>query len=197
VGGTNFAKFPTLSRALFCSELHSSFVTFCALYAWMMPGRTLWFALPVSWCEAQMMPEPAFVPFADTRLGQWLGTATPSIEGIWQWEGGVYLGAGVLFALLACLPFWRGALPALKRHAVFASALALMLIYAISNRIGLGSHELLHVPLPDVEYVYLLGFALSSAMSSFTLLTGIEGFTTSMLGCVAISVTASKSLIGS
>ena len=90
-----------------------------------------------------------FVPFADTRLGQWLGTATPSIEGIWQWEGGVYLGAGVLLALLACLPFWRGALPVLKRHAVLVSALALALVFAISNRVGLGPHELLHVPLPD------------------------------------------------
>ena len=99
-----------------------------------------------------------FVPFADTRFGQWLGTATPSISGIWQWEGGVYLGAGVLFALLACLPFWRGASPALKRHALLATALALMLLFAIGNRIGIGAHELVHVPLPD-----FIGRALSAA----------------------------------
>ena len=89
-----------------------------------------------------------FVPFAGTQLGQWLGSETPSIKGIWQWEGGVYLGAGMLFALLACLPFWRGVLPALKRHLVLALALSLALAFAISNRVGIGSYEVLHLPLP-------------------------------------------------
>ncbi len=89
-----------------------------------------------------------FVPFAETRLGASLGTSTPTIPGIDQWEGGCYLGAGILFLLLLCLPFWRSARAAMNRHAVLLIALAAAIVFAVSNRVGFGAHELLYVPLP-------------------------------------------------
>jgi hypothetical protein len=90
------------------------------------------------------------VPFADTWLGTHLGTNSPSIPGIWQWEGAAYFGAGAWFLIACCLPFWREAGAALRRHAVlvFCGVLPLLL-YAISNRVGFGNHELLHLPLPQ------------------------------------------------
>jgi hypothetical protein len=53
------------------------------------------------------------------------------------------------------------------------------------------------VPFPEVEYVYLPGLALSSATSWLTLVAGMDGLITSMLGWVASIVIGSKSLIGS
>ena len=95
------------------------------------------------------------VPFADTWLGAHLGTSTPTIPRIAQWEGGAYLGMGLLFLALCCLPFWRGAAAAVRRHVVLVTAIALAALFAISNRIGFGTHELLHIPLPH----WLLGIA--------------------------------------
>lgn len=89
------------------------------------------------------------VPFPDTLAGRWLGTTYPSIAGTWQWEGGCYLGAGGLLLCLAALPALRDWRAGLRRHALLAAMLAAMLLFAVSNRVGFGSHELLHVPLPD------------------------------------------------
>jgi Family of unknown function (DUF6311) len=91
-----------------------------------------------------------FVPFAETRLGASLGTSTPTIPGIDQWEGGCYLGAGVLFLLLLCIPCWRGAGAAVRRHAVLLIALLAATLFAITGRVGLGAHEVLNMPLPAV-----------------------------------------------
>lgn len=90
------------------------------------------------------------VPFADTWLGAHLGTTSATIPGIWQWEGAAYFGGGVWFLIACCLPFWRHAGVALRRHAVlvFCGVLPLLL-YAISNRVGFGDRELLHLPLPQ------------------------------------------------
>jgi hypothetical protein len=89
------------------------------------------------------------IPFPDTLAGRWLGTTYPSIPGAWQWEGNCYLGAGGLLLCVAALPGLRGWRAGLRRHALLIAMLAAMLLFAISNRIGFGSHELLHVPLPD------------------------------------------------
>jgi len=89
------------------------------------------------------------VPFADTWLGRHLGTQTPSIPEIWQWEGAAYFGAGMWFLIVCCLPFWRGAAVFAQRHRILIVGLALAVLYAISNRVGFGDHELLRVPLPD------------------------------------------------
>lgn len=89
-----------------------------------------------------------FVPFPSTLLGRALGTNTPSISGIYQWEGGCYLGAGVLTLCLACAPVMRDLSVRLKKHRALIVLLVLAITYAISNRIGFGSHELLTIPLP-------------------------------------------------
>lgn len=88
-----------------------------------------------------------FVPFSGTWLGQLLGTNTPSIPKLAQWEGGAYLGMGVIFLMICCVPFWRHAPAALRRHAVLVVISGSAALFAISNRIGLGTHEL-YVPLP-------------------------------------------------
>ncbi len=90
-----------------------------------------------------------FVPFAETTLGGWLGTRSPTIPDIHQWDGGCYLGAGILLLLLLALSAWRSAISSLHRHATLAIMFALLLLFAISNRIGFGEHELLHIPLPE------------------------------------------------
>jgi hypothetical protein len=89
------------------------------------------------------------VPFPDTLAGRWFGTTYPSIPGIWQWEGGCYLGAGGLLLCIAALPALRNWRAGLRRHASLIVLLAAMLLFAVSHRVGFGSHELLHVPLPD------------------------------------------------
>jgi hypothetical protein len=90
-----------------------------------------------------------FVPFPNTFLGRMLGTTTPTIAGIYQWEGGCYLGAGVFVLGLACVPLVRNPVARLKKHAPLVTLLALTTLYAISNRIGFGSHELVTIPLPE------------------------------------------------
>ncbi len=89
-----------------------------------------------------------FVPFPNTSLGRILGTNTPSISGIYQWEGGCYLGAGMFGLCLASVPFARDFGARVRKHRVLVALLLLTMVYAISNRIGFGSHELIDIPLP-------------------------------------------------
>lgn len=89
------------------------------------------------------------IPFPQTTSGQWLGTTIPSIEGLYQWEGGCYLGAGVLLLLLVGIGDIGNWWSAARRHAVLLAMLIGFLIFAMSNRVGFGSRELLHVPLPE------------------------------------------------
>jgi Family of unknown function (DUF6311) len=91
-----------------------------------------------------------FVPFATTLAGRLLGTTTPVLPGTNQWEGGAYLGAGVLLMCVLALPAlgnWRANL---RRHAVLFVLLVFVLVFAVSQRIGFGSHEVANLPLPDV-----------------------------------------------
>jgi hypothetical protein len=117
------------------------------------------------------------VPFADTWLGAHLGTASPTIPGIWQWEGAAYFGAGAWFLIVCCFPFWRDAPAALRRHATLMLGVLPLLLYAISNRVGFANHELLHVPLPQ----WLIG-----AFS--TLRTGGRMFWLTMYVCFAAAI---------
>jgi hypothetical protein len=90
-----------------------------------------------------------FVPFPTSMLGTLFHTEIPSIPDTWQWEGTAYLGAGVaLLAILAApaLARWRANA---RRHAVLLGFVVLTLVFAVSNRIGFGAHEIAHVPLPD------------------------------------------------
>ncbi|MEP7044437.1 MAG: DUF6311 domain-containing protein [Dokdonella sp.] len=90
-----------------------------------------------------------WIPFPQTLSGSLLHTEMTVIEGSNQWEGGAYLGAGV-FLLCACaLPALRDWRKNLRRHAVLFAMLLLLLAFAISHRIGLGSRELVRLPLPD------------------------------------------------
>ncbi len=90
-----------------------------------------------------------FVPLAGTRLGFWLGTHQPNLPGTHQWEGTAYLGAGVLLLGLFALPALRNARANLRRHGVLLAVVAALLVFAASNRVGVGAHELVRVPLPS------------------------------------------------
>jgi hypothetical protein len=90
-----------------------------------------------------------FVPFPNTLLGRILVTNTPSIPGIYQWEGGCYLGAGMLGLCLACVPFARDFGARVRKHRVLVALLLPTIAFAISNRIGFGSRELFTIPLPE------------------------------------------------
>lgn len=90
-----------------------------------------------------------WVPFANTLSGQWLGTQTPVIAGSNQWEGGAYLGAGVLLLCLLALPALREWRANLARHGVLFAMLLVLLVFAVSQRVGIGEREVLTLPLPD------------------------------------------------
>lgn len=90
-----------------------------------------------------------WVPFPNTASGMWLRTQIPSVIGLHQWEGGAYLGAGVLLLGLCALPALRDWRANLRRHAVLLALLVAMLAFAVSHRVGFGSRELLQLPLSD------------------------------------------------
>lgn len=90
-----------------------------------------------------------WVPFPQTQTGQWLGTTMPVITDSNQWEGGAWLGAGMLLLGLFAVPALRDLRANLRRHAVLISVLVLVIAFAISHRVGIGSREVLTLPLPD------------------------------------------------
>jgi len=90
-----------------------------------------------------------WVPFPNTASGRWLGTQIPSITGLYQWEGGAYLGAGVLLLGLFALPALRDWRANLRRHLVLLVLLVGLIVFAISHRVGFGSRELVTLPLSD------------------------------------------------
>ncbi|HEY0232454.1 MAG TPA: DUF6311 domain-containing protein [Dokdonella sp.] len=90
-----------------------------------------------------------WVPFPQTLSGSLLHTEMAVIEGTNQWEGGAYLGAGVFLLCAFALPALRDWRANTRRHAVLLAMLLLLLAFAISHRIGLGSRELVRLPLPD------------------------------------------------
>ncbi|HEY6893553.1 MAG TPA: DUF6311 domain-containing protein [Rhodanobacteraceae bacterium] len=89
-----------------------------------------------------------WVPFPNTLAGRLLGTEFPIIPGTNQWEGGAYLGAGMMLLCLLALPALKRWRANLHRHAVLFAALVLVLIFAVSQRVGFGAHELT-LPIPD------------------------------------------------
>ncbi len=90
-----------------------------------------------------------WIPFPNTLAGQLLHTAFPVIPGTNQWEGGAYLGAGMLLLCVLALPALKHWRANLGRHAVLFALLVLTLIFAVSQRVGFGTHELT-LPIPDV-----------------------------------------------
>jgi hypothetical protein len=89
-------------------------------------------------------------PFPGTASGNLIGiTEHASIPGTNQWEGGAYLGIGVLLLCVLAAPalrHWRGNV---HRHAVLLALLIATLIFAVSNWIGVGKLEVAHFALPD------------------------------------------------
>lgn len=90
-----------------------------------------------------------FVPFPETLSGRWLGTTMPVITGSNQWEGGAWLGAGMLLLCACAAPALRDMRANLRRHAVLAGMLVCMLAFAVSHRVGIGPHEVLTLPMPE------------------------------------------------
>ena len=99
-----------------------------------------------------------WVPFPETASGRWLGTTMPVITGSNQWEGGAWPGLGAVVLLAVALPALRNAGANLRRHAVLAGMLVLVALFAVSHRIGIGPHEVLTIPLPDVVLAALSQF---------------------------------------
>ncbi len=89
-----------------------------------------------------------WIPFPNTLAGSLLGTQHPVIPGTSQWEGGAYLGAGVMLLCIFALPALKHWRANLRRHAVLFAMLVLVLIFAVSQRVGFGAHELT-LPIPD------------------------------------------------
>ena len=71
------------------------------------------------------------------------------IPGTNQWEGGAYLGAGVLLMCVLALPALRNWRANLRRHAVLLALLIATLIFAVSHWIGFGTYEIAHLAIPD------------------------------------------------
>lgn len=117
-----------------------------------------------------------WVPFADTLAGKLLHTRVPSIAGLYQWEGGIYLGAGIFMLIVAVSPGLRNVGPTLHRHSVLATTIAVLLAFAISNRVGFGDRELLRVPLPDAllhAFSQLRGSGRFAWVAVYTLLAAL------------------------
>jgi len=89
-----------------------------------------------------------WIPFPNTLAGSWLHTEYPVIPDTNQWEGGAYLGAGMMLLLVLALPALKRWRANLRRHAVLFALLVLVLIFAISQRVGFGTQELT-LPIPD------------------------------------------------
>jgi hypothetical protein len=116
------------------------------------------------------------IPFPQTLAGRLLATEPPVIPGTNQWEGGAYLGAGVLLLCVFALPALKDWRANLRRHAVLFAFLVVVLIFAVSQRVGFGSHELVRVPLPDAvlhalsqfrgsgRFVWIAVYALAAAL---------------------------------
>ena len=90
-----------------------------------------------------------WIPFPQTLSGRLLGTTLPVIPGTNQWEGGAYLGAGVLLMCVLALPALKNWRANLRRHAVLLSLLIATLIFAVSHWIGFGTYEIAHLAIPD------------------------------------------------
>ena len=90
-----------------------------------------------------------WIPFPQALSGQLLQTTMPVISGSNQWEGGAWLGAGVVALCIAALPALRDWRANLRRHAVLVLVLIGVVLFAISHRIGMGEREVLTIPLPD------------------------------------------------
>ncbi|HSS07059.1 MAG TPA: DUF6311 domain-containing protein [Rhodanobacteraceae bacterium] len=91
-----------------------------------------------------------WIPFPQTLSGRLLGTTLPVIPGTNQWEGGAYLGAGVLLMCVLALPALKNWRANLRRHAVLLALLIATLIFAVSHWIGFGTYEIAHLAIPDV-----------------------------------------------
>ena len=79
-----------------------------------------------------------------------------------QREGHSYLGLGVLLLLVVSFPEWlTWTCQRFTRHLVLFCVTSCFVAFALSNKVHLGSHLLLQVPLPDC-IVYALGTLRSS-----------------------------------
>ncbi|HJT96975.1 MAG TPA: DUF6311 domain-containing protein [Rhodanobacteraceae bacterium] len=118
-----------------------------------------------------------WVPFPQTRAGMLLGiTELPVIPGTNQWEGGAYLGLGVMLLGLLALPALADWRRNLMRHAVLFAMLIAVLAFAISQRIGIGAREVATLPIPDFllhalsqfrgsgRFVWIAVYALAAAL---------------------------------
>jgi len=102
-----------------------------------------------------------------SAVGRWSGMswlAGGPLDGTdGQYEGYSYLGlGGVLLALVSVAREWRAVPGLLKRHWALATALCVLLAWALSNEVYLGKVMLLRVPLPEALLETVLAWFRSS-----------------------------------
>ncbi|MBL0217023.1 MAG: hypothetical protein IPQ07_24505 [Myxococcales bacterium] len=78
---------------------------------------------------------------------QWIANVNPTP---WQYEGYAYLGLGVLALLALFLPHARSLRPVLGRHRWLFVVVVGSSVFALSNQIFFGSHELLTYRIPSL-----------------------------------------------
>ena len=119
-----------------------------------------------------------------------------------QYEGFNYLGAGVLVLLaVAVVRFGRSMPTALRRHAALLVILMYLALYAISDAVFVGSHQLLYVPLPEPlaklagvfrssgRMFWPCGYALALFGLAFVLRRLTPGWKSAVvLGCCAVQL---------
>jgi hypothetical protein len=89
------------------------------------------------------------VPIRSGIIGdaRWLA----NVEGTpWQYEGYAYLGLGVLLLLALYLPHARGLRGAISRHRWLCAIVVGSALFALSNHIYVGSHEIATYRIPAV-----------------------------------------------
>jgi hypothetical protein len=108
----------------------------------------------LSWNPATLvLPPKGHWEFAN----EFVRTVSPEQE-----EGESYLGFGVILVLATCLVARpKQAVLAIRRHGLFAAALLIFTAYAVSNRVYLGRHLLLEVPLHPFAYQLMSFFRAS------------------------------------
>jgi hypothetical protein len=116
-----------------------------------------------------------------------------------QYEGFAYLGAGVLLLLVVSLPAWLTWLRRNARsHVVLICVLFCMLLFALSNRIYLGSHRVLELPLSESvteilgtfrssgRFFWPIGYALAAGSIVLVLQRFRPGASLALLGAASV-----------
>jgi Family of unknown function (DUF6311) len=118
-----------------------------------------------------------WIPVGESLSGALLHLpAQMSLPNVAQYEGSAYVGLGVIFLCLATFPAIANWKKGLNRHAILACAILVLLLLAISNRIGFGPYEIVRLPLPTKIASFLSTFRTAGRfvwVAVYALLAGV------------------------